>query len=195
MKKNKKSQKHKRVFGQTLLDILFLVIFVVGGPAIRLFQKGNALRPRKWFWMLLGTGGFALTIAGWVFVVMEEVAVIFAAWFINILMTFYSIYSNREFVIKYNVMVDSGYFEDRERMMEANRIRRDQTWTHEAEESMEKIMCTETRVKASRELCAEQERRELKPMEYTPEETCPSAEQKETVDENTSLVQTRKLDL
>lgn len=162
-KKNKKikAKDRKSVFWQRLLDIILFVGAPFGIPALRLFQKGNQLRPRKWFWMLAGGVSFAAVVAGYVLVVMEQPYVIYAAWIGMIVVSIYSIYIDREYVLKFNVMVDAGYFEDQQRMLEANRVRQDQTWIHEAQDGMDKIMGTETRVKESREVkAAEYKRRE-----------------------------------
>lgn len=163
MGKSKKSRavRSKSVFWQRLWDILLVVGIPVGIPAIRMFIKGNQLRPRKWFWMLIGAVGFAVFVAGVILAIMGEYYVLWAAWLGMIPIAIYSIYIDREYVLKFNVMVDAGYFEDQQRMLEANRIRQDQTWIHEAQDGMEKIMGTENRVKSSREITAEEYRRQV----------------------------------
>lgn len=159
--KKVKTKRRKSVFWQRVWDILLFAGFLFGIPALRLFQKGNQLRPRKWFWMLVGAVGFAAIVAGYVLSAMGEYYVAYAAWLGMILIGIYSIYIDREYVLKFNVMVDAGYFDDQQRMLEANRIRQDQTWIHEAQDGMDKIMGTETRLKASREITADEHRKNV----------------------------------
>jgi len=144
------------VGGQRFLDLLLLVGAPFGLPGIRMIFKGNRLKPKKWFWMLVGLAQIVSVAA--FFTMIDEFPPIIV---FSIIVVIYSVITDKEYVIKYNVMLRNGYFRDMERKREADRIRQEQTWQHQAEKAMDKTMVTDSRERSAKQIKRPQPQREI----------------------------------
>ena len=137
---------------QNTLDVLCIIGCAIALPAFRMLYKGFVLRPRKWQWIVLGAIGILSTILSEALIVAVPEIALILIWSVTILLTIFNIRINREYVLKYNVMVDAGYFEQQARRKEANQNRMNQTYEHQAQDSMKNAMQMEKRIEASAQI-------------------------------------------
>ena len=155
---------------QNTLDVLCIIGCAIALPAFRMLYKGLVLRPRKWPWIVLGAIGILSTILSVALIVAGPEIALILIWGVTILLTIFNIRINREYVLKYNVMVDAGYFEQQVRRKEANQKRMDQTYEHQAQDSMKNAMQTEKRVEASTQIKRPDHPQQIKPKENSSSE-------------------------
>ena len=144
-----KARKKIHLIGQNILDCICLLGSPFGIPGIRTLYKGLVLHPRKWIWICFGAAGILCVVLSYILASIELAAGSILLLATMILSTIYNFHINREYVLKYNVMVDSGYFEQQERMREANCQRRDRTYEHDAQAAMDMTLHTEKRIEAA----------------------------------------------
>jgi len=147
-----KARKKIHLIRQNILDCICLLGSPFGIPGIRTLYKGLVLHPRKWIWICFGAAGILCMVLFHILATIELAAGSILLWATMILSTIYNFHINREFVLKYNVMVDAGYFEQQARRKEANQNRMNQTYEHQAQDSMKNAMQMEKRIEASAQI-------------------------------------------